>query len=142
MTTAAEGNTVKVHYTGRLEDGTVFDSSMDREPLVFEVGSGTVIPGFDSGVKGMAAGEKKTLTLPPEAAYGKQNPELIVSLPRDQFPPEIPLKVGQRLQNRRQDGGVINVVITAVSDTEVTVDANPPLAGKTLIFDIELMAIS
>ncbi|PIE70514.1 MAG: peptidylprolyl isomerase [Deltaproteobacteria bacterium] len=141
MTTAAEGNTVKVHYTGRLEDGTVFDSSMDREPLAFEVGSGMVIPGFENGVKGMAVGEKKTLTIPPESAYGRENRELIVSLPKDQFPPEIPLEVGQRLQHRRQDGGVINVIITAVSDTAVTVDANPPLAGKTLIFDIELMEI-
>lgn len=142
MTLAKTGDTVSIHYTGTLEDGTVFDSSVEREPLQFELGSGQVIKGFDSGITGMSVGEKKSLVIPPEEAYGLVNPELVSELPRDQFPDNIKLEKDLVLQSKTPDGHIVTVVVTDLTDTSVTIDANPPLAGKTLNFDVELMKIT
>ncbi|MCP3924339.1 MAG: peptidylprolyl isomerase [Desulfobacterales bacterium] len=142
MANAKSGDTVSIHYTGKLEDGTVFDSSEDKEPLVFEIGSGAVIKGFDDGVTGMDLGEKKSLVIPPEEAYGLVNPDLLSEIARDQFPDEITLEKDLVLQSKTPDGHVVTVVVTELTDTTATIDANPPLAGKTLYFDVELMKIA
>jgi peptidylprolyl isomerase len=142
MTLAKSGDTVSIHYTGTLEDGTVFDSSVEKEPLLFKLGSGQVVKGFDSGITGMSVGEKKSLVIPPEEAYGIINPELISELGRDQFPDNIELEKDLVLQSKTPDGHVVTVVVTNLTDSMVTIDANPPLAGKTLNFDVELMKIS
>lgn len=142
MTLAKSGDTVSIHYTGTLEDGTVFDSSVEKEPLLFKLGSGQVIKGFDSGITGMSVGEKKSLVIPPEEAYGIINPELISELGRDQFPDNIELEKDLVLQSKTPDGNVVTVVVTDLTDSMVTIDANPPMAGKTLNFDVELMKIS
>ena len=141
MTQAKSGDTVKVHYTGRLEDGTVFDSSEDREPLEFKIGGGKVIPGFDKGIIGMECGAKKTIEIPPEEAYGQRRDDLVAVLKKSELPEDIPLNVGQHLQSKHRNGSIINLVITDVAEDTITVDANPPLAGKTLIFDLELKSI-
>lgn len=141
MTQVKPGDTVKVHYTGKLEDGTVFDSSANREPLEFSVGAGGIIPGFESAVMGMAPGESKTTNIPPDQAYGDHNPERVVVVERQQIPADIPLAVGQQLQIGQPDGQAIPVLVTEVSDNQVTLDANHPLAGENLIFDIELVEI-
>ncbi len=141
MTQVKNGDTVKVHYTGKLEDGTVFDSSANREPLEFSVGSGGIIPGFESAVMGMSPGESKTTNIPPDQAYGAHNPERVVVVERQQIPADIPLAVGQQLQIGQPNGQAIPVLVTDVSDSKVTLDANHPLAGENLIFDIELVEI-
>lgn len=141
MTQVKTGDTVKVHYTGKLEDGTVFDSSANREPLEFSVGSGGIIPGFESAVMGMSPGESKTASIPPDQAYGSHNPERVVVVERQQIPADIPLAVGQQLQIGQPNGQAIPVLVTDVSDSKVTLDANHPLAGENLIFDIELVEI-
>ena len=137
-----EGDAVQVHYTGKLPDGTVFDSSRDREPLQVKVGAGEVIPGFDQGLVGMEVGDNKTVTLTPEEAYGYRREDLIVDVDAKQFPDNIQPRIGQRLQVRQPDGSLVNVQITGIEDGTVTLDANHPLAGETLIFDIELVAIN
>ena len=142
MTQAKQGDTVKIHYTGTLEDGTVFDSSEGRDPLSFTVGNGQVIPGFEEAVIGMATDEKKNVTIPGDKAYGPRNEELIIEVPRDQVPPDINPEVGQKLQMQGPDNEMVVVEVTGVTDAQVMLDANPPLAGKDLIFDIELVAIS
>lgn len=142
MTQAKQGDTVQIHYTGKLEDGTVFDSSEGREPLSFTVGNGQVIPGFEEAVIGMTADEKKNVTIPVDKAYGPRNEELIIEVPRDQVPPDINPEVGQKLQMQGPDNQMIVVEVTGVTDEQVTLDANPPLAGKDLVFDIEMVAIS
>lgn len=142
MTQAKKGDTVQIHYTGTLEDGTVFDSSEGREPLSFTVGSGQVIPGFEEAVIGMIADEKKNVTIPVDKAYGPRNDELIIEVPRNQVPPDINPEVGQKLQMQGPNNQMIVVEITGLTDEQVTLDANPPLAGKNLVFDIELVAIS
>ena len=136
-----KGDAVSVHYTGKLEDGSVFDSSVGREPLPFRVGAGQMIRGFDAGVVGMKVGDKKTLTIPPEDAYGVANPDMIVSVPKQQLIDglgEIP-PVGTPLQMMLENGGVIRGTINAIEDDAVRVDFNHELAGKTLIFEIELV---
>lgn len=141
MSKATKGSKVSVHYTGTLEDGEVFDSSLDREPLQFEVGAGQMIPGFDAAVEGMAVGEKKTVTLPPEEAYGERNDAMTQEVPRDRMPEGYTPSVGDQLQ-AGTPGGAMIVTVTAVTDDTVTIDANHRLAGKTLIFEIELVEIA
>jgi FKBP-type peptidyl-prolyl cis-trans isomerase 2 len=138
---AKPGDTVRVDYTGRLEDGTVFDSSEGREPLEFAVGAGQVIPGFDEAVTGMAVGEKKTVTIPSDEAYGPYDENLIMEVGKDEFPPDMNLQPGDMLQLRQPDGSVFAVVVTNISDNTVTLDGNHPLAGHDLTFDITLVEI-
>ncbi|MDF2192490.1 peptidylprolyl isomerase [Paraflavitalea sp. CAU 1676] len=135
------GDTVKVHYHGRLTDGTTFDSSEGRDPLEFEVGSGAVIPGFDNGVTGMAVGEKRTINIPVDQAYGPKDPGMLVEFPKSNFPPDMVPELGMRLNMTNGSGQVIPVVITDVKPETVTLDANHPLAGEDLIFEIELVSI-
>lgn len=142
MTLAKKGDTVKIHYTGKLDDGTVFDSSEGREPLSFTIGNGQVIPGFEEAVVGMALEEKKNVTIPPEKAYGPRNEEMVINVPRKRVPADINPETGQRLQMQGPNEQMIIVEITEVTDESITLDANPPLAGKDLIFDIELVEIT
>jgi peptidylprolyl isomerase len=149
MAQAKEGDKVKVHYTGRLEGGEVFDSSecseddcgCDTGPLEFTVGEGDVIPGFDKAVIGMNEGEAKTFTIPVEDAYGKRNEEMVVAVERSQVPLDLTPEVGMRLEITQEDGQEFPVVITNVTDTHVTLDANHPLAGRDLTFEIKLVEI-
>ena len=141
MPQAKSGDTVNVHYTGTLEDGTVFDSSTDREPLNFTLGEGEVIPGFDAGVIGMEVGETKTVNIPAAQAYGDPREELIVTFERGAFPDDLEPNVGQHLQLTMQDGSPIMVLVTAVNDDDVTLDANHFLAGKDLPFKLTLESI-
>ncbi len=141
MTAAAIGDVVSVHYTGTLEDGEVFDSSLEREPLEFEVGAGQVIPGFDLGVEGMVAGESRRIEIPAAEAYGERNEEMVFPVPKDQFPPDITPGVGDRFQVQVGEDQIIEVEITEITDDAVMLDANHPLAGKTLVFEITLVEI-
>jgi peptidylprolyl isomerase len=138
---ARNGDTVQVHYTGKLADGTVFDSSVGREPLEFTLGAGQVIPGFEKAVLGMKVGEKKTVTIPADEAYGPRRDELAAEVPREKLPSGTTPAVGQQLLMREPDGSEIVVTITEISDDTVTIDANHPLAGKDLTFEIELVKI-
>ena len=143
MTAAQKGDTVKVHYKGTLSDGNLFDSSEGREPLEFLLGSGTVIPGFDEGVTGMQIGEKKTIVIPSDQAYGPVNEDLILQFDRNNIPADIPLEPGITLNMHQEGSGqVIPVVVREVSDTHVTLDANHELAGQDLTFELELIAIN
>lgn len=142
MTQVKNGDTVHIHYTGTLSDGSTFDSSQGREPLAFQVGSGQIIPGLDAAIPGMAVGDRKTVSVPCEDAYGPVNPSMRQDIPRTEFPQDVPSEVGTRLQMQTQNGQVIPVVIVAADDNAITLDANHPLAGKDLTFDIELVAIS
>jgi peptidylprolyl isomerase len=142
MTEAKKGDTVKVHYTGKLEDGTIFDSSIDREPLEFKIGNGNMIPGFEKAVLGMELGDSKTANIPYQEAYGEKRKEMVVEVPKAQVPDDITPEVGLQLSIEQQDGGPIPVVISEVSDEVIILDANHPLAGKNLIFDIELVEIN
>ena len=139
--TAQHGDTVKVHYTGKLDDGTVFDSSTDRDPLEFTIGEGLVIPGFERAVIGMNPGDSRTELIPNEQAYGPHLEEMVVVVDRQQMPAEIEPIVGQQLEVQQPSGQVIPVVITELSDQAVTLDANHPLAGENLTFDIQLVEI-
>ncbi len=141
MQQVKSGDTVKVHYHGRLADGTTFDSSAGRDPLEFQVGSGAVIAGFDNGVTGMIVGEKKTIQIPVEQAYGPKDPSMVVEFPKANFPEDMEPEVGMQLNMTNGTGQVIPVVIIAVGQENVTLDANHPLAGHDLIFDIELVEI-
>jgi len=141
MITAQIGNHVKVHYTGRLENGEIFDSSVDREPLEFELGTDGIIAGFQQGILGMAEGEKKTLRIAPEDAYGPYHEEGVMELDRSLLPADVPLEIGLGLQLRNPDGDVFNVMVKNVTEDKVTFDANHPLAGQTLIMDVELVEI-
>ena len=137
--TAKDGDRVRVHYTGKLEDGQVFDSSRGGEPLEFTVGAGEVIPGFDEAVRGMQVGETKTVEIRPEDAYGPRRDGLVATIEREraQFPVEP--QVGMNLALPLQDGSQLEVVVTEVTDEHVTIDGNHPLAGEKLIFDVELV---
>jgi FKBP-type peptidyl-prolyl cis-trans isomerase 2 len=141
MAQAKMGDTVKVHYTGKLEDGTVFDTSIDRDPLQFTIGEGELIPGFEQAVVGMNPGESKTTKVPADKAYGPHREEMVLVVDRNQFPVDLQPKVDQRLQIRQEDGRIIVVTVTDVSESSVTLDANHPLAGKDLTFDIRLIEI-
>ncbi|WP_214456394.1 FKBP-type peptidyl-prolyl cis-trans isomerase [Flavihumibacter fluvii] len=141
MQQVQSGDTVRVHYHGRLTDGTTFDSSEGRDPLEFEVGSGMVIAGFDNGVIGMIIGDKRTVQIAVEEAYGPKNPEMVIEFPREQVPEGMSLEKGMRLNLNNSEGQVVPVVITEVLDETVLLDANHPLAGEDLVFDIELVEI-
>ncbi len=141
MASAQAGDTVRVHYTGKLDDGTVFDSSAGSDPIEFVIGDHQVIPGFEDGVTGMAVGESKTITIPFNQAYGAYDDEMVLEVPRAQFPDHITPEVGEALQLQQPDGEMITVIISEVSDESVTLDANHPLAGEDLTFDLELAAI-
>lgn len=141
MVQAKAGDTVRVHYSGFLDDGTVFDSSLDREPFEFTLGQGMVIPGFEDAVVGMDVGETKTVNIPSERAYGPYRDELLVSVERSQVPPDIEPDLGMELQIRTPEGTVTNVTITEMDEESITLDANHPLAGKDLIFEIKLVEI-
>jgi peptidylprolyl isomerase len=142
MAQAQNGDKVKVHYTGRLDDDNMFDSSREREPLEFQLGSGQLIPGFEDAVIGMAAGDTKTFKIQANQAYGEHREELVQQVPRQQFPTDMEVKVGQRFQiNQQEEEQPLVVTVTDVSDTFVTIDANHPLAGEDLTFDIELVDI-
>jgi peptidylprolyl isomerase len=141
MTQAKSGDTVRIHYTGTLQDGSVFDSSEGRDPLEFQLGSGQVIPGFDDGVTGMAAGDKKTIEIPCDQAYGAINPAAMQDVPRAEIPDHIPLDLGTQLQVQAGNGQTMMVVVANVTDETVTLDANHPLAGKDLTFALELVEI-
>jgi FKBP-type peptidyl-prolyl cis-trans isomerase 2 len=138
---AKQGDTVKVHYAGKLEDGTVFDNSLTREPLEFTIGQEQVIPGFEEAVVGMEPGESKTAKVGPEQAYGPYREEMLVQVERGQLPDDLEPQVGQHLQMIRGDGQLIIVRVAEVADGTVTLDANHPLAGQELTFDIELVEI-
>ena len=142
MAQVKNGDTVKVHYTGKLEDGTVFDSSEGRDPLEFTVGAGQLIPGFDAAVVGMAAGENKTVTIPSEQAYGPHNQEMVVQAERSQFPPETDPQIGMQFQGNAEGGQTLVVTVTAVEGDKITLDGNHPLAGKDLTFDIEMVEVA
>jgi peptidylprolyl isomerase len=141
MSAAKSGDTVRIHYTGKLEDGTQFDSSEGRDPLEFALGGGQVIPGFDSAVEGMAVGDTKSVTIQPEEAYGPRHDQLIQDVPRNQLPDDMTPAVGMELQAQNETGEVMRFAVTAVDDDSITVDGNHPLAGKALNFDIELVEI-
>lgn len=142
MSQAKSGDSVKVHYTGKLDDGTVFDSSEGKEPLEFIIGESQVIPGFEDGVVGMKPDESKTIEIPAEQAYGEHNPDLVITVERSRFPDHVEPEVGLPLQMRREEGQIVMVTVTGVTDSEVTLDANHPLAGKDLVFDIQLVGIA
>ncbi|ETA53288.1 FKBP-type peptidyl-prolyl cis-trans isomerase [Ponticoccus alexandrii] len=141
MTQVKSGDTVRIHYTGTLTDGSTFDSSAGRDPLEFTVGSGQIIPGLDKAMPGMEVGEKKQVTVPADEAYGQPNPQAQQAVPRAEIPDHIPLDLGTQLQVQTPDGQAMQVTVVQVTDQEVTLDANHPLAGKDLTFDIELVEI-
>ncbi|MDE3143600.1 MAG: peptidylprolyl isomerase [Bacteroidota bacterium] len=142
MQQVKKGDTIKVHYHGKLVNGTTFDSSEGREPLEFEVGSGMVIPGFDEGVTGMAVGDKKTVQIPADQAYGPKQEDMIMEFPREKFPTDMVPEVGMQLNMNNGQGQSFPVVIVEVQETVVILDANHPLAGQDLIFDLELVEIN
>lgn len=149
MAQAKAGDRVKVHYTGSLDDGSVFDSSECGEdecgcgsgPMEFTIGAGEVIPGFDSGVIGLSVGEAKTIHIPVEDAYGERIEEMVAEVPRGDLPPEMKPEVGQQLEVTQEDGQLFQVLVTSVNDETITIDANHPLAGQALNFDIRLIEI-
>ncbi len=142
MTTAKDGDKVAVHYRGTLDDGSEFDSSHGRDPLEFTLGSGMVIGGFDSAVSGMGVGDKKQVTFPAEEAYGPHRPEMVQQVERDQIPDHIELAVGAQLQASRPGEQPTVLTIVSFDDASVTLDANHPLAGQALTFDLELVSIN
>jgi peptidylprolyl isomerase len=142
MSQAKSGDTVKIHYTGTLDDGTEFDSSAGREPLEFSLGGGQVIVGFDNAVDGMAVGDNKTVTIPPAEAYGDRHEKLVQQVPISSLPEDMKPKVGMQLQSQSPDGQAMSLVIAEVSEESITVDANHPLAGQALTFAIELVEIA
>ncbi len=143
MKKVAKGDKIKVEYVGKLKDGTVIDSSEKQgAPLEFKVGEGQIINGFDTAVVGMEKGEEKEITLPPNKAYGDRNPELIQELPKENFPEDQEIRPGMVLMMKLQDGRQIPAVISEIKDNSVILDFNPPLAGKTLIFEIKVVDIA
>ena len=141
MSVATKGSTVKVHYTGKLKDGTVFDSSENREPLQFTVGDGNMIKGFDAAVNGMEVGQGKSVTIPSDEAYGAKREDMMIDVPVEQVPADIKPQVGMDLSIQNQQGQPVPVKVVHVDEQKITLDANHPLAGEDLIFDIELVEI-
>jgi peptidylprolyl isomerase len=138
---ASDGDKVSVNYTGKLEDGTVFDTSIGKQPLSFTIGAGEMISGFDNAVRGMKVGETKTVTLSPDQAYGEYRDDLIITLERSKIPPSVTIDYGKKISLKNNLGQTFIAVIIDISPTTVTVDANHELASKTLIFEIELLSI-
>jgi len=141
MAQASNGDKVSIHYTGRLDDGTVFDTSENREPLGFELGSGQVIPGFEDAVRGMEPGQKQTVTIPAENAYGPRRDDLVMSFPREQLPDGVNPEPGQQLQMQTQEGQAVQVTVRDATEEALILDANHPLAGQDLTFEIELVEV-
>lgn len=141
MTEVKNGDTVRIHYTGKLTDGMEFDSSAGGDPLEFTVGGGQVIPGLDREIAGMAVGDKKTVTVIADEAYGQHRPEALQEVPRAAVPEEVDVVIGNQVQAVTEDGQQLIVTIAAVTDETVTMDANHPLAGKDLVFEVELVEI-
>lgn len=142
MSQVKQNDTVKVHYTGKLTDGQVFDSSVERgEPIEFTMGEGQLIPGFEKGLIDMEVNEKKTINIPKEEAYGEPREELIQEVPKSQLPEEIKPEVGMGLVSKSPDGQEMNLVVKEVKDESIVVDGNHPLAGKDLVFDLEVVEI-
>lgn len=142
MSIAKPGDTVQVHYTGRLDDGSVFDASEGRDPLAFKVGAGHVIAGFDDAVTGMAVGDAKTVRIPVEEAYGAVRDDLRFEVPRAQLPDGLEVEVGMQLQLRREDGGALPVTVAEAGAASIVLDANHPLAGQALTFELRLVGIA
>jgi peptidylprolyl isomerase len=134
-----QGSTVEVHYTGRFLDGEVFDSSEGKDPLQFEIGSGQIIPGFENAIMGKNIGEKVSVTVAPDQAYGPIREDLLVEVPTDKMPG--PVEVGQLLQADGGDGGVVQVIVKEVKEDVIIIDGNHPLAGQDLVFDIEIVSV-
>lgn len=141
MTQVKSGDTVAIHYTGTLADGATFDSSQGRDPLEFQVGSGQIIPGLDQAIPGMAVGDKKVVEVAADDAYGQPDPNARQAVPRGEIPGDIPLDLGTQLQVQTPTGQVMPVTVVEVTEEQVTLDANHPLAGKDLTFAIELVEI-
>lgn len=141
MSTVKANDTVKVHYTGKLEDGSVFDSSKDKEPIEFTLGKGQIIPGFENGVLDMAVNETKTINIPSKEAYGERNDQMVQEVPKSQLPPEINPEVGMGLMSQTPDGKQMQLTVAEVKEESIVVDANHPLAGKDLTFEVELVEI-
>lgn len=142
MAQAAKGDTVKVHYTGKLADGTVFDSSRQREPIEFTLGEGQLLRGFENAVEGLEPGQSTTTDLPAAEAYGERNEQQVINVPAEQLPENLDPEVGQRLQMQTDAGQTVVVTVTDARDDGITLDANHPLAGKDLSFEIELVEIA
>ncbi len=142
MPKAKAGDSVKVHYTGKLKDGTIFDSSEGREPLAFEVGAGQMIKGFDAAVDGMEVGDSKTAEIPAAEAYGEARQDLMFDVPKTNLPEDLKPEVGQQLAMTQPDGQQVPVTVAKVEEDKVIIDANHQLAGKDLIFDIKLVEIA
>ena len=142
MSVATKGNKVKVHYTGKLNDGTVFDSSEDREPLEFVLGDGNMIKGFDTAVQGMELGSNKSVVIPSVEAYGEKREDMMVDIPVDQVPADIKPEIGMDLSIQNQEGQPMPVKVVHVDEEKITLDANHPLAGQDLNFDIKLVEIN
>ncbi|MEE4242052.1 MAG: peptidylprolyl isomerase [Desulfopila sp.] len=141
MITAKTGDKVTVHYTGKLQDGSIFDSTIGEDPLEFTLGDGQLIDGFEAGVIGMSVGEKKTVTLEPEQAHGEKQEEMLMEVPLADLPTDLELKVGDELEITDEDDEPLFVIVTALTEDTVTLDCASPLSGETLIFDLELVAI-
>ncbi|MFW6189369.1 MAG: FKBP-type peptidyl-prolyl cis-trans isomerase [Planctomycetota bacterium] len=142
MAEAEGGDKVRVHYTGKLEDGTVFDTSTEGEPLEFTIGAGEVIPGFEQGVVGMETGEEKTIEVSSGDAYGPHRDDWVLEVDRDELPDDLELEIGQQLQIEQESGETTLVRVAAVTPDMVRLDANHPLAGEDLVFDVELVEIA
>jgi FKBP-type peptidyl-prolyl cis-trans isomerase 2 len=142
LSKAKDGDTVKVHYTGTLENGEVFDTSKEKEPLEFQLGQGQLIPGFEKAVIGMSEGDSTTVDIPSDEAYGEVREDLIINVPKNQLPDDVEPQVGMQLQVNQQNGQPIPVRITEIKEEELILDANHPLAGKDLTFEIELLEVA
>lgn len=141
MSQVKQNDNVKVHYTGKLTNGEVFDSSLEREPIQFTVGQGQIIPGFEKGIIDMKENEKKTVEIPKEEAYGEVREDLIQEVPKSQLPQDIEPKVGMALVSKTPEGQEMNLIVKDVKEDSIVVDANHPLAGKDLVFDLEVVEI-
>ena len=141
MAQAKEGDTVKVHYTVKLGDGTVIGSTSDQEPLKFKIGEGQIIAGFEQALVGMNPGESKTIEILAADAFGPRQEEMVVQIDRQQLPAEVKPQIGEQLQFDREGGGTVTVTVTKVSEESITIDANHPLAGKDLTFDIRFLEV-
>ncbi|MCU7812607.1 MAG: peptidylprolyl isomerase [Candidatus Thiodiazotropha sp. (ex Notomyrtea botanica)] len=141
MRQVQEGDTVRIHYTGTLDNGTQFDTSAGQDPIEFTLGKKDVIPGFEDGVKGMQVGDQKKIHIPAEEAYGERNDSLVEQVPLQNFPDDLELQIGMQLQAQSPNGENFNVIVTALNEEAATIDGNHPLAGEALNFDLELVEI-